>query len=125
MEHKYLEPIGQRAVFYIPAKKLEMKVPHGRILRKVEKTIHDFFITHYSAYTFDSYQSMGFWRKDYEDEPIHDELIRYEVSFDESVDNFINFLAELCSLIEEECIYLTMGSHSYLVKPKSTPTEKK
>tara|TARA_Y100000034_G_scaffold42710_1_gene52263 strand:- start:5207 stop:5596 length:390 start_codon:yes stop_codon:yes gene_type:complete len=120
-----LIPIGQRAVFYIPAKKLDVKYDQGAMLKTAKLIFHDFFIKHYNAYTVDVQESQGFWRKDYDDEETQDTSVRYEVSFEGEVEEFIHFLSEMCELIGEECIYLTMGPNSFLVTPNSTHTKKK
>lgn len=125
MKHDCLVPIGQRAVFYIPAKKLDEKCPQGAMLKTAKLIFHDFFIKNYNAYTVDVQKSQGFWRKNYDDEETQDKSVRYEVSFEGKVEEFIDFLSEMCGLIGEECIYLTMGPNSYLVTPSSMPTKKK
>ena len=64
-------------------------------------------------------------QEDYDDEETQDKSVRYEVSFEGKVEEFIDFLADMCELIGEECIYLTMGPNSYLVTPSSMPIKKK
>lgn len=125
MKHECLIPIGQRAVFYIPVKKLNEKYQQGAMLKTAKLIFHDFFIKNYNAYTVDVQEAQGFWRKDYDDEETQDSSVRYEVSFEGEVGQFIDFLAEMCKLIGEECIYLTMGPNSYLVTPSSMLTKKK
>ena len=56
MQHYNLIPIGQKAVFYVPIAKLEKEYSNKRM----DKTIHDFFIEHYNAYTVGN--THGFWR---------------------------------------------------------------
>jgi hypothetical protein len=125
MKHDCLVPIGQRAVFYIPAKKLEKRYSQGAMLKTAKLIFHDFFIKNYNAYTVDVQEAQGFWRKNYDEEETQDKSVRYEVSFEGKVEEFIDFLSETCEMIGEECIYLTMGPNSYLVTPSSTPTKKK
>jgi len=109
----------------VPAKKLEKKYQQGAMLKTAKLIFHDFFIKNYNAYTVDVQEAQGFWRKNYDEEEIQDNSVRYEVSFEDKVEEFIDFLSEICELIGEECIYLTMGPNSYLVTPSSTPTEQK
>ncbi len=105
-----LEYIGHVATFYIPRTKALL----------VEDRCHRFFIEHYDAYTRESSEITGYWRKQPGHPIFADENVKYVVSFrgKKKVAKFVNFLSEICAVIEEECLYLTMGFKSYLVKPK-------
>ncbi len=109
MCHKNVEFIGQTATFYIPETKNSV----------IEETLHNFFLTHYNAYTAESSDIQGYWRRDANSPIFSDRNVKYIVSFDgrEKIDPFIDFLSGVCSTINEECIYLTMGMKSFLVKP--------
>lgn len=109
--------IGQVAVFYIPAEKLDIPISGGTARR----LLHDFFIQHYNAYTHEASNIQGFW-VNHDQNPgivVRDAHERYEVSFDgfEKVKEFVRFLGEICGLIQEDAIYLTMGKKSWLVVP--------
>lgn len=106
--------IGHVAVFYIPTKKLDVAVQDGRTARQI---LHEFFVANYNAYTHEVSKIQGYWMN--KDLLVRDEHERYEVSFSgrEKVKEFVTFLSEVCSLIEEDSIYLTMGYKSWLVVP--------
>jgi hypothetical protein len=122
MKHEKLQSIGQVAVFYLPKVKLDWDgyaVNH----RTVRQQVHDFFIENHGAYTLDETTCVGFWQPK-DGLPVRDENVRYEVSFgDDKVNEFVDFLSNLCTLIGEETIYLTMGYKSFLVKPKEGTDE--
>jgi hypothetical protein len=105
----YSKHIGEVAVFYIPVKKLK---------KEVRQKIHDFFVKNYCAYTHEISKIQGFWSKN--NYLIKDKHERYEISFkgEENLKKFIKFLSGICYSIDEESIYLTVGSDSYLIKPR-------
>jgi len=108
MKDGKVEVIGQKAVFYVPANKLD---------ETMKATIHDFCIENFNAYTKDLTHSYGVWRRGKDSELVEDQCVRYEVSFDTGMPQFLDFLSHLCRLMGEECIYLTMKDHGYLIKP--------
>lgn len=114
-----LLPIGQVAIFYVPVEKLD-SVEHGTGGKTPRTMFEEFFMDHYDAYTLEISNTQGFWREHKQSEIFRDENARYEVSFDgkDRVPSFVEFLSKMCALLGEEAIYLTMGSHSYLVLPK-------
>jgi hypothetical protein len=118
MEHQYLMPIGQVAVFYLPKAKLDYE-EYSVENRTPRNQIHHFCMNHHGAYTVEESAIVGFW-KSKDQRCIREDNVRYEVSFSggDRVEEFINFLSEICGTIEEEAIYLTMGYKSYLVLPK-------
>ena len=100
--------IGKVAIFYIPANKLT---------KEVRKKLHNFFVKNYEAYTHETSKIQGFWTK--ENKILRDKHERYEVSFDEKkIKKFVSFIAQICSEIKEDAIYLTFGNESYLITPK-------
>lgn len=104
--------IGQVAVFYIPSSKLD--IPLEKTPRQM---LHDFFMANFSAYTHEVSNIQGYWLN--KNILVKDQHERYEVSFDgkEKVIGFVKFLSEICGLIKEDSIYLTMGNESWLVMP--------
>lgn len=116
---KELLPIGQVAIFYVPIQKLD-SLEHGFDGKTPRLMFEEFFMDHYNAYTLETSNTQGFWREHRQSEIFRDENARYEVSFDgkDRVPSFVDFLSKMCALLGEEAIYLTMGSHSYLVLPK-------
>lgn len=122
--------IGHVAVFYVPIKKLDMVVegefPYRAQVRDgsfvdltVRSLLHNYFVQNFNAYTHEVSNIQGYWMD--KDLLVRDEHERYEVSFTgrEKVKEFVTFLSELCSLIKEDSIYLTMGYKSWLVVPPS------
>lgn len=101
--------IGKVAVFYIPVCKLT---------DEVREKLHVFFVQNYKAYTHETSKIQGFWMN--HDILVKDDHERYEISFEgkDKVKIFVDFLSEICTLIQEDSIYLTMGNHSWLVKGK-------
>jgi hypothetical protein len=93
-------------------------VPEKKV-GSIKQMLHDFFISNYNAYTFENSEIQGFWRRDFNSPIFDDRNVKYVVSFDgkDRVCEFIDFLSEVCYFIDEECIYLTMGQESWLVKP--------
>lgn len=103
-----VEHVGKVAVFCLPADKLDVNV---------RKKIHDFLVTNYSAYTHESSDIEGYWAG--KGDLVRDAHERYEVSFngDDNFKKFVDFLSEICGLIREDSIYLTVADESYLVMP--------
>lgn len=114
MKLPHTEYIGQVAVFYIPTIKLDMLLPDGKTARQI---LHDFCVENYNAYTHEVSNIQGFWVN--KNILVRDEHERFEVSFKgkKKVKDFVTFLSEICGLIEEDSIYLTMGYKSWLVVP--------
>jgi hypothetical protein len=107
----HIEYIGHMATFYVPRSKLHI----------VQPLCHDFFLTNYDAYTVEDSDIQGFWRRHPKSPIFQDRNVKYVVSFHgkDKIDVFVSFLSRLCGLVEEECIYLTMGYKSWLVFPEA------
>ena len=114
-----LECIGEVAVFYLPSVKLTCsnylhkgKLPH--------ELLHQFLIENYNAYTSDTGNMRGYWRKG-RNKVCKDLNTQYEVSFgggEEEVEKFVKFLSGLALILEEDAVYVTMGKKSWLVYPR-------
>lgn len=104
--------IGQVASFYIPTIKLNLQVD-GLFIREI---LHNFLIDKYRAYTHERSHIEGYWIGPHELEK--DEHERYEISFQYPQNELLDFLANLCYLMQEKCLYLTMGTKAWLVMPK-------
>lgn len=117
MEIKGAVCLGQVAVFYVPEQKLDSPdhVKYGYTPREL---FDQFLMTHYDAYTLETGDIEGFWREHPEAPIMRDENARYEVSFQGDVQVFVSFLSEMCAILEEQAIYLTMGYRSWLVLPQ-------
>lgn len=108
--HYALLDLGRPAVFLIPKKKLKINI---------RQMLHMFLIKNFGAYTSSTIPGFGFW-KDTDKATISDECVEYEVSFlgKERIPTLIKKLAEIASLIDEECIYLKTGQYACLIYPK-------
>jgi hypothetical protein len=116
--------IGQVAVFYLPIQKLHSN-QHGMGDKTPKELIHEFLMDNYNAYTLETSNTEGFWRHNRKSRVFQDTNARYEVSFlgKDKVPRFVGFLSEMCGIMGEEAIYLTMGRKSYLVLPKGKDNE--
>lgn len=119
IQHNKLKHIGQVAVFYLPQQ--EWDQTWG-----VKDRLHGFLINNYDAYTLLHCRSTGYWRDSDDNRVVvKDHCVRYEVSFGgkEKIPAFIDFLSEICSMMKQKAIYLTMGKNSYHVLPKERKDE--
>jgi len=111
--------IGQVAVFYVPIHKLD-DLKYGMDGHAPRAMFEKFLLENYNAYTLEISDTQGFWRQNQKSHIFEDKNARYEVSFDgkNNVVIFVRFLSQMCSLMKEEAIYLTMGQKSWLVVPR-------
>ena len=114
---KELVYLGQVAVFFIPVQKLDSP-EFGKDGKTPREIFEDFLMDHYDAFTLEISNTQGLWREHKQAPIFRDENARYEVSFDGEVKPFVMFLSEMCSLLKEQSIYLTMGYKSWLVLPR-------
>lgn len=120
MDHiENLVYIGHMAVFYIPLTKLD-DIAFGKNGQTPRQIIADFLMEKYDAYTVIIANTQGFWRQHKQSRICMDLNALYEVSFEgnERVPEFVAFLSDICTLLQEDAIYLTMGYRSFLVTPK-------
>lgn len=117
---QHIKYIGRVAVFYIPIIKLDVLLDDGQTARQI---LHDFCVSNYNAYTHESSKIQGFWMN--KNILVRDEHEKFEVSFrgSKKVKGFVVFLSKICKLIQEESIYLTIGSKSWLVFPPNPEFE--
>lgn len=110
--------IGELVVFYIPVKKLNDSI-YGKNGKTPHELFEEFLMENFNAYTLELSETDGFWRWDKTSEIIHDKNARFEVSFqgEGNIDKFIDFISEMCSLLEEEGIYVTLAHKSWLILP--------
>jgi hypothetical protein len=107
--------LGRSVVFFLPVKKLRMKVAGVC----VEKSLHCFLEQNFPGYSVSAEPSFGFW-KDELDRHVPDKCKHYEVSFHgkKLMHLLMSELARIASLTGEKCIYLNEGGHTCLVYPK-------
>lgn len=111
--------LGHMAAFYVPVQKLD-KMQYGKDGKRPRQLFEEFFMANYNAYTLEISDTQGFWREHTQSQIFRDQNARYEVSFDgrDRIQGFVGFLSEMCALLQEQAIYLTMGHKSWLVLPR-------
>jgi len=121
MQIENLIYLGQMAVFYVPVQKLD-SLDYGREDSTPRKLFEDFLMENYNAYTLEISDTQGFWRQHKKSKIFNDANARYEVSFDgeDRIKGFVSFLSDMCFLLQEQAIYVTMGQKSWLVLPRKT-----
>ena len=111
--HRQLTCLGRMAVFYLPATKL---AEHPEFAKKFDA----FLLREYQGLTKITQNIEGYYQQT-ETVVVKDDHVRYEVSFPgkRRSHKLINMLADVCDVLDEDSLYLTMGQHSYLVKRKN------
>ena len=114
----FVASMGKTASFYVPADKVNDS-KYGRGGRKPSQMFEEFFVTNFGGFTHEQSQIKGRWMGDGGAKLFSDEHQRYEVAFagQKMAALFLNFLSEMCGLMEEGSIYLTYGGRSWLVSP--------
>lgn len=114
--------IGDVATFYVPVQKLDAP-RYGRDGKTPRQVFEEFLVEHYNAYTLEISDTRGLWRDQQKSQVLRDENARYEVSFrgQENLSRFVDFLSEMCALLQEDAIYMTIGQKSWLVLPRKQP----
>lgn len=117
--HPNLTYIGHVAVFYVPTFKLE-DASLGVNGLAAKEIFAAYFMDNFNAFTLGGSNVQGFWREHEKANLFVDINSRYEISFSgkDNVEMFVDFLSDMCTLIEEESIYVVMGYKSWLVWPK-------
>jgi len=113
-----LVPLGRVAVFYVPADKV-VDPAYGRDGLLARDIFERFFLANFGGLTHEVSNIRGQWTSPDGQKVFTDLHERYEVSFAgrDKMRVFLAFLSEMCGLLEEDSIYLTMGTRSWLVKP--------
>lgn len=112
----YVEPLGKRALFLVPSQKV-FKTKDPATGRRVVKTIHDFLVQNFGGFTMASGNINGY----FEDNE-YDEHREYRAAFADDEQGtklrmLQEFLARICLLLGEVCIYLEYGERAMLVYP--------
>jgi hypothetical protein len=117
----FLVPLGRIAVFYVPAAKMDDPA-FGRegVIPRV--LFERFFLERFGGLTHEESKIRGQWTSPDGQKVFTDLHERFEVSFagKDKTSAFLDFLSEMCGLLQEESIYLTMGTRSWLVKPPTS-----
>lgn len=112
-----IESLGRMAHFYIPADKWENPSITFRS-KTVRILVDEFLMGNYNGFTVRG-PFVGKWRSG-KGHPAFEELvIEIKASFrgKEKIPKLQKFLAGMCKLMNEECLYLEMGEDSMLVFP--------
>jgi hypothetical protein len=115
----YLVPLGRVATFYVPAQKMDDPT-FGRDGRTATQLFDEFFLEHFGGLTHEESKIRGQWTSPDGQKVFTDLHQRYEVTFSgkKKSREFVDFLSEMCRLLQEDSIYVTMGDRSWLVKPR-------
>ena len=118
---KSLQELGKVTVFYIPSHKLD-DPRHFDGNGTARSLIHTFLMERYRAYTHSPTSMKGYWFNA-ADQIVHDVMERFEVSFgsESEFERLVDFMVELCELLDEDAIYVTRGERSFLAQ--RTPTD--
>ena len=119
IEHDHLIPLGRSAVFYVPSDKMD-DPRYGRDGLTPTELFDRFFLEKFGGLTHEESKIRGQWTSPDGQKVFTDRHQRYEVSFAgrRKAREFVDFLSQMCSLLGEESIYLTMDSRSWLVTPQ-------
>jgi hypothetical protein len=113
---RHLQELGKVTVFYIPSHKLDdPRYFDGS--GTARSLIHTFLMERYRAYTHSPTSMKGYWFNA-ADQVVHDVMERFEVSFgsESEFERLVEFMVELCRLLDEEAIYVTRGERSFLAQ---------
>ena len=116
---KKLVYLGHLAVFYVPVQKLDSP-EFGKNSQTPRILFEEYLMEHFNAFTLTITNMQGFWRQHKQSPTLREQNARYDVSFEGDVEPFVQFLSEMCALLQEKSIYLTMGNKSWLVLSKET-----
>lgn len=101
--------IGDNCEFYIPLAKHNL----------VEQKLHSYFVNRHNAYSLERPEIKGFWRHNRSSELLEEKHVKYICGISHvDLSHFVAFLSEMCSLMKEQAIYVTMGHKSWLVTPR-------
>ena len=111
-----VESLGRPAHFLIP--KIKWDSPDITFRSKTVSTlVHEFLMGNYNGYS--TRELKGIWRPR-KGAPAYVELmVEVKVSFrgKERIPKLQKFLAGMCTLMKEECLYLETGEDSWLIYP--------
>lgn len=118
---KELVYLGQLAVFYVPVQKLDSP-EFGKDGQAPRALFEEYLMKHFNAFTLTITNTQGFWREHQQSPIFREQNARYDVSFEGDVEPFVMFLSEMCALLQEKSIYLTIGHESWLVITNQSDT---
>lgn len=114
----YVRYNGRMATFFLPADKLknEKYAISGKLPYKI---IEDYLMKNFGGFTHETKDIHGLWMPE-QLTIIKDIHEKFEVSFKgkDKIIPFLSFLSDICKILQEESLYVTLGKHSYWVMPK-------
>jgi hypothetical protein len=113
-----LVPLGTIAVFYVPADKMD-DPRYGRDGKTPTELFDEFFLREFGGLTHEESRIRGQWTSADRQKVFTDLHQRYEVSFSgkRKGRQFLKFLSEMCGRLDEQSLYLTIGTRAWLVQP--------
>ena len=110
-------PLGRPAHFFIPADKWDERDYTDEEGNTINVQVHNFLVENYQGYTVRG-PFKGFWSPK-EGEGSNEPVMEIKASFigKERIPKLQKFLAGLCELMNEECLYLETGEDSWLIYP--------
>ncbi len=115
-----VESLGRPATFYIPASKWQGEAARDYTFRgkTVQVLVHEFLMGNYNGYSVRG-PIKGYWRPSKEHPVCQEDVIEVKVSFrgKERIPKLQKFLAGMCKLMREHCLYLETGEDSWLIYP--------
>ena len=113
----YLTPLGRTAVFYVPAQKMD-DPNFGRDGHTPTQLFEAFFLREFGGLTHEESKIQGQWIAADNAKVFTDLHERYVVTFSgkKKARLFIEFLSQMCGLLQEDSIYLTIGGRAWQVR---------
>lgn len=108
--------LGRPAHIYIPVSKWTAYIAVYNA--QVGRIIEDFCTQKYGGYTLGG-PLIGSWKKDKDTPAIEEKVVEVKVAFlgKERIPELQEFLAKMCAVIGEQCLYLETGEDSWLIYP--------
>jgi len=109
--------LGRMAVFYVPKSKWD-NLEYSQRKKTIKTLVDEFLIANYNGYTIRG-AFAGRWRERKGQPTFAEEVIEIKASFrgKERIPKLQKFLAGMCRLMKEECLYLECGEDAFLVYP--------
>lgn len=109
--------LGRMAVFYVPATKWN-NLKYVQKGKTIAILVHEFLIANYNGYTIKG-PYIGRWRPSKKSPTTTEAVMEIKASFKgkDRIPKLHKFLAGMCRLMREECLYLETGEDAHLVYP--------
>lgn len=112
-----VESLGRPAHFFLPSQKWDDNTITFRG-KTVKVLVHEFLIANYNGYTVRGPYE-GTWRPNKNVNYYREPVMEVKCSFrgKDRIPKLQKFLAGMCKLMNEECLYMETGEDSWLVYP--------